>query len=318
VDVQAKFTITNPAALLSALSSNFGAIQTIRGAVVASPTSSGSGIYSLRIPLILAPRGLSNVTAGAKTEYVKAGDMRNATVPLSNPGIHGTTADVYAWGIHDANDVSNAGEDSMDVRDVGVQVQPKSFLCGTSARGVCSAADDRSLIFVINNYGIASNPSVNEFDILIDLQNDGRPDFFVVGVDFGAVTAGTDDGRFTSFIFDKAGNLVDLWVASAPMNGSTVELPTLASEIGLDPAVNSTKFNYAVNAFSRVPGNIVDQTSAGSFRSRQRRCPGGRSSGRGPEVAGSRKSQQRGPGRHRGLVRFGVTRSERSRARAQS
>ena len=110
---------------------------------------------------------------------------------------------------------------------------------------------------------------MNEFDILIDLQNDGRPDFLVVGVDFGAVTAGSFDGRFTSFIFDKNGNLVDLWVASAPMNGSTVELPTLASEIGLDPAVNSTKFNYAVNAFSIVPGNIVDTTSAGSFRSHQ-------------------------------------------------
>jgi hypothetical protein len=194
--------------------------------------------------------------------------MRNATVPLSNSGIRSTTADVYAWGIHDANDVSG-GEDGMDVRDVGVQVQPKSFLCGSDTSGVCSAPDDRSLIFVINNYGISSNQSVNEFDILIDLQNDGRPDFFVVGVDFGAVTAGDDDGRFTSFIFDKDGNLVDLWVARAPMNGSTVELPTLASEIGLDPAVNSTRFNYAVNAFSRVPGNIVDTTAASSFRSHQ-------------------------------------------------
>jgi hypothetical protein len=268
VPVNATLTIANPAALPSALASNFGAVQTARGVVVASPTSSGDGVYSLRIPLILAPRALSNVTNGAKSEYTKAGDMRNATVPLSNSGIRSTTADVYAWGIHDANDVSG-GEDGMDVRDVGVQVQPKSFLCGSDTSGVCSAPDDRSLIFVINNYGISSNQSVNEFDILIDLQNDGRPDFFVVGVDFGAVTAGDDDGRFTSFIFDKDGNLVDLWVASAPMNGSTVELPTLASEIGLDPAVNSTRFNYAVNAFSRVPGNIVDTTAASSFRSHQ-------------------------------------------------
>jgi hypothetical protein len=194
--------------------------------------------------------------------------MRNATVPLSNTGIHSTTADVYAWGIHDNNDVTG-GEDAMDVRDVGVQVQPKSFLCGTSTSGVCSAPDDRSLIFAINNYGTASNPAVSEFDIVIDLQNDGRPDFFVVGVDFGAVLAGAFDGRLTSFIFDKDGNLVDLWVASAPMNGSTVELPTLASEIGLDPAVNSTRFTYAVNAFSIVPENLVDTTAASSFRSHQ-------------------------------------------------
>ncbi len=269
VDVTASLTAAAVAALPSALSSNFGALNTVKGAIVATPTTSGAGIYSLRVPYIFVPRGLSNVTAGPKSPYTRgAGGVQNATVPLSNPGIHGSTADVYAWGIHDADDISGA-EDSMDVRDVGVQVQPKSFLCGTSTSGVCSAANDRSLIFAINTYGIASNPAVNEFDVLIDLQNDGRPDFFVVGVDFGAVTAGAFDGRFTSFIFDSAGNLVDLWVASAPMNGSTVELPTLASEIGLDPAVNSTRFNYAVNAFSIVPGDLVDTTSAGSFRSHQ-------------------------------------------------
>jgi len=268
LDVTVSLSAAAVAALPAALASNFGAVQTARGAVVATPTPSGAGIYSLRVPYIFVPRGLSNVAAGPKSEYTKAGDMRNATVPLSNTGVHGSTADVYAWGIHDNNDISG-GEDSMDVRDVGVQAQPKSFLCGTDTSGVCSAADDRSLIFAINVYGQAANPAVSEFDVLIDLQNDGRPDFFVVGVDFGAVTAGTFDGRFTSFIFDRGGNLVDLWVARAPMNGSTVELPTLASEIGLDPAVNSTKFNYAVNAVSIVPENLVDTTAAASFRSHQ-------------------------------------------------
>jgi hypothetical protein len=240
----------------------------VRGAVVATPTSSGSGVYALRVPYILVPRGLSNVTAGAKSGYTQTGGTLNATVPLSNSGIHSATADVYAWGIHDANDVTGA-EDGMDVRNAGVQVQPKSFLCGSSTSGVCSKADDRSLVFAVNFYGTASNPAVSEIDIPIDLQNDGRPDFFVVGVDFGAVTAGSFDGRYASFIFDAAGNLVDLWVASAPLNGSTVLLPTLASEIGLDPAVNSTRFRYAVNAFSIVPENLVDTTSVAEFRSHQ-------------------------------------------------
>jgi minor extracellular serine protease Vpr len=267
-DVTVSLTAAAVAALPAAVASNFGGLATVKGAIVATPTTSGPGIYSLRVPYIFVPRGLSNVSNGAKSAYTKAGDMRNATVPLSNPGIHGSLADVYAWGIHDANDVSG-GEDSMDVRDVGVQVQPKSFLCGDDTSGTCSAPDDRSLIFAINTYGAASNPSVNEFDVLIDLQNDGRPDFFVVGVDFGAVTADSFDGRFTSFIFDKDGNLLDLWIPAAPMNGSTVELATLASEIGLDPAVNSTRFRYAVNAFSIVPGGIVDQTPAGSFRSHE-------------------------------------------------
>jgi minor extracellular serine protease Vpr len=267
-NVTLTFSAGAVAGLPGAEASNFGGLQTARGAVVANPTTSGTGIYALRVPYILAPRGLSNITAGARSAYTKTDATSTATVPLSNSGIHGGTADVYAWGIHDANDVTG-GEDSMDVRDVGVQVQSKEFLCGAETAGVCGAADDRSLIFAINTYGLASNPSINEFDIAIDLQNNGKPDYFVVGVDFGAVTAGAFDGRFTSFIFDSKGNLIDLWVADAPMNGSTILLPVLASEIGLDPAVNSTKFRYSVSAFSIVPGALVDTTAASSFRSHQ-------------------------------------------------
>jgi minor extracellular serine protease Vpr len=125
------------------------------------------------------------------------------------------------------------------------------------------------VIFAVNFYGQASNPAVNEIDIPIDLQSDGRAEYIVVGVDFGAVTTGTFSGQYASFILDAAGNIVDLWLADAPMNGSTVLLPALASEIGLDPAVNSTKFRYGVAAFSIVPGGIVDVTSEASFRSHQ-------------------------------------------------
>ena len=254
------------AGLPSADASNFGVLQTARGAVIATPTTTGAGKYSLRVPYIFVPRGLSNITAGTRSAYTRTATGSTATVPLSNPGIHGGTADVYAWGIHDANDVTG-GEDSMDIRDVGVQVQAKDYLCGADTTGVCSVADDRSLIFAINTYGRASNPSINEFDIAIDVQGNGTADFFVVGVDFGAVTANSFDGRFTSFIFDSAGNLIDLWIADAPMNGSTLLLPVLASEIGVNMEHNASKFTYWVNAFSIVPGSLVDTTAKASFRS---------------------------------------------------
>jgi hypothetical protein len=220
------------------------------------------------VPYLLAPRGLSNVTAGPRSPYSGSSGTATATVPLSNGGIHAGTADVYAWGIKDPNDTTGS-ENSLDVRDVGVQAQPREFLCGTAPAGACGTADDRSLVFAVNMYGRWSNPSVNEIDVPIDLQNDGRPDFFVVGVDLGAVLTGDFNGQFASFIFTAAGALVDAWVASAPMNGSTMLLPTLASEVGLDPAVNSTKFNYSVASFSIAPGAIVDVTAAATFRSHQ-------------------------------------------------
>jgi minor extracellular serine protease Vpr len=258
-------SVSSTAGLPGAEASIFGTIQTARGVVIATPTSSGAGIYTLRVPYMFVPRGLSNVAAGAKSAYTGSGDL-SATIPLTNSGVHAGVADLYAWGIHDANDTTGA-EDSFDIRDVGVQLQSREFLCGTAPAGVCGTADDRSMVFVINNWGTASNPSVNEFDIAIDMQNDGRPDAFVVGVDLGAVLTGTSNGQFASFIFDKAGNLVDAWVADAPMNGSTLELPALASELGLNPSSSgSEKFNYWVNAFNLVPGALVDTTGKGTFR----------------------------------------------------
>jgi subtilisin family serine protease len=261
VDVTLSLTPAAVAALPAAAASNFGALQNVRGAIVATPTTGGAGIYTLRVPFVLVPRGLSNVAAGPKSAYTRSGSMLTATVPLNNSGIHSGSADFYAWGINDANDVAGPADDPMDVRAAGVQVLPGEALGG--------AASDRSLVFAINSYGRWSNPTVNEFDIAIDLQNDGRPDFFVVGVDLGAVLAGSFNGQFASFIFDAAGNLINAWVASAPMNGSSVLLPTLASDIGLDPAVNSTRFRYTVTGFSIVPGGLVDATGVAEFRSHQ-------------------------------------------------
>jgi subtilisin family serine protease len=236
----------------------WGGLVSIRGNVVATPTTSGAGLYPLKVPFLVAPRGLSNITASAKAPYTRQAERRNTSTVLTNSGIHAGTADLYAWGITDADDLPAAG-DAVDVRSAGVQVLPGAALGG--------AATDRSLQFVINLHGRWSNAAVTEFDIPIDLQNDGRPEFFVVGVDFGVVTTGSFDGRVASLIFNAAGDLINAWVAENPMNGSTIVLPTLASDIGLDPAVNSTKFNYAVAAFGIVPEGPVDVTASSSFRS---------------------------------------------------
>jgi minor extracellular serine protease Vpr len=259
VNVRLSLTAAAVAALPAASASNFGALANVRGAIVATPSTAGAGIYQLRVPFVLVPRGLSNIAAGPKSAYTRAGNMFSANVPLSNSGVHAGNASVFAWGINDANDVAGPSDDPMDIRAAGVQVLPGEVLGG--------AASDRTLMFAVNTFGRHSNPSVSEYDVLIDLQSDGRPDFFVVGVDFGAVTTGTFDGRFASLIFDAAGNLINAWVATAPMNGSTLILPTLASDIGLDPAVNSTRFRYSVNGFSIIPEGLVDTTGAGEFRS---------------------------------------------------
>ena len=232
VDVTLALTAAEVAALPAA-SQAPGALVTVRGAVVATPTAAGAGVYPLRIPFLLAPQGLSNVTVtGAPAA------SGNSTVTLSNSGIHGTFADVYAWGQTDAADVPGK---AMDLRAVGVQSLPGE------AGGL--PAEDRLLIFAINTYNRWSNPSQNEFDIAIDVTGSPAPDYFVVGVDLGAVLAAAFNGQYGSFVFDAAGNLVDAFFAEAPMNGSTALLPVAASSLGLS-ADEHDRFSYSTAGFN--------------------------------------------------------------------
>lgn len=228
-----------------------GGVVTIRGAIVATPTSGGPGRDTLRVPYLVVPRGLSDVAPGELAKFTSHGDLRTTSTTLRNSGIHTGTADLYAWGIHDAKD----GVAAMDIRDVGVQSIPDG-----------SNPQDRDLVFAINNYGKWANGSVNEYDVAIDTNGDGTPDFIVVGADLGLVTTGTENGIMASFTVEAAtGNIVDAFLADSPMNGSTILLPTLASDLGLD-AKKGGAFTYWVNGFNNFPGaQSPDKTDKAKF-----------------------------------------------------
>ena len=73
VKVTASMSAARVAALpgMSTFTIGWGGVLSTRGLVLATPTTSGPGIYQLRVPWLLVPRGLSNVVAGAKTPYQK-------------------------------------------------------------------------------------------------------------------------------------------------------------------------------------------------------------------------------------------------------
>lgn len=249
VNVTASITTAQFAALpgASSFTTGVGQVVTRRGAVTAAPTTTGPGIQSLRVPALIAPRGLSSVQASAPAPYQRDGvnNVYRSSITVSNSGIHSGTADVYAWGIHDPADLAPGS--LQDVRDVGVQ----SF-------------NDGTIVFAVNGWNQSSTQATQEYDIAIDLQNDGKPDYFVVGADLGAVLTGTFDGRFGSFTFNaKTGALVDAFFADAPMNGSTALLPTTMDDLGLH-APNATDFRYSVQSFS-IFGGSVDATSVGEY-----------------------------------------------------
>ncbi|GAA2377304.1 S8 family serine peptidase [Nonomuraea africana] len=249
VQVTLSISAAAAAALPAAEASNFGALTTVQGAVTATPRQAAPGAGPLRVAFLAVPDAVSKVTAGrAKID----GDA--VSVELRNTGVHAGTADVFALGVTDPDDVTGA-EDSMDIRATGVQVLPGEVLGGS--------AEDRTLVFAVSTHGRWSSAAANEFDVAVDTGNDGTTDYFVVGADYGAMTTGSFDGRMASFVYTAAGRLVGAWVATAPANSGTVLLPAPASALGISAAKPS--FSYGVSAFSQVPDDLLDQTGVAAF-----------------------------------------------------
>ncbi len=246
-----------------------GGLVTVRGDILASPAAGDTSDHqALRLPFMFVPRGLSDVAAGTPGPWANTsaaapgtpGNTISASLALTNRGIHSGTADLYAWGIR----APRHGGQPADVRAVGVQVLPGAALGSTDG--------DRGLVFLINTWGQSANQSVNEFDIAVDTNGDGVADFIVVGADLGAVLTGSFNGQYASFTIDAhTGGLVDAFLADAPMNGSVVELPALASDLGLSQRadgvgpVKKQGITYSVAAFSIVPGGFVDFTGSASI-----------------------------------------------------
>jgi minor extracellular serine protease Vpr len=221
-----------------------GGLITVEGLVTATPTASGSGVFPLHVPFLFVPRGTSDVTVGSPSPYQLGHGLAKTSVALRNRGIHDGTADVYAWGLSARDTVPGIAS----IRAVGVQSQPGSF-CDPSI-----SDKDRCLIFAINGWHQWSNASAAEFDIAIDTNGDGAPEFVVVSLDLGLVETGSFNGIDASFTFDAAGNLKDAFLADAPLNGSVIELPALASDLGLKSS--SAAFSYSITGFDGITGNV--------------------------------------------------------------
>ncbi len=85
----------------------------------------------------------------------------------------------------------------------------------------------------------------------------------MVGIDNGLIFAGVYDGLYVSLIFDADFNLIDGWLADAPLNGSTLILPALASDLGL--ATGAGSFTYWAVAYDGFTGLADSTAKAGAF-----------------------------------------------------
>jgi subtilisin family serine protease len=208
-----------------------------------------NGGVTLNVPYYLVPRVRSDVFA------LLAGRL-SATRPtsevlLANP-LGGTTgnADFYSWGLTG----KRQGIKFFDTRAVGVQ------------SNVTADGKDSVVVFAVNTFTRFSSPNAAEFDILIDVNGDGKPDFDLVGVDLGLLTSGSSSGQMISALFNlndpKAPTLLE-FPADAPTDGSTVLLAVLASDLGITST--NPRFTYTETTTNLLDGSTATLPGVASF-----------------------------------------------------
>ena len=168
---------------------------------------------------------------------------------------------------------------SNDVRAIGVQSFPFN-------------ATNQFIGFAVNTYDRWSNASTNEFDIFVDVNNDGTDDYVVVGVDQGAVQTGTFNGRLGSFVFStrSAGASIN-FLAQAPTDSSTANIFVLrrsahdpALPASTEPCLNAANPRFTYSAVVVRPdqrrrrrGRGLGEVQRLVARDLDRRVPDGRS-----------------------------------------
>ena len=230
-----------PNLAVDAFGSFYTPVTTVRGAIIATPRSSGTGIYTLRVPWLVVPKGTSDVRLnGQRTAYTTSGATRTSSVKFRNFGLHKGIVDVYAWGLTD--DREHEGE--VDLRAAGVQSLSTSVCTGSAD------SNDRCLVFAINTWQPWSNLAADEFDVLIDTNKDGTEDYVLFTADDGLVFAGEANGITDAFVLDlSSGTIVDVFDAVTSVNSTTMLLPALASDLGLDKS-GPASFDYWVQSYA--------------------------------------------------------------------
>lgn len=231
-------------AVPAATSGDSTAFRQVQGRIVLTPTSGNDGAV-LSVPYYLVPRARSDVGARLSGDL---GEHASATVRLNNRSNSVTgTADFYAWGLR--GDHENLG--SVGLRAVGVQ----SFNDPTYGQ---------LLLFAVNTFSRTSNPITTVYDLFVDVNGDGVPDFDVEAADLGVLTGAGYTGEMVVAVFNLAtGGGVLEFLATAPTDGTTVLMPLVAADMGVTNS--NPRFSYVAQTTDLLTGNVDSITTAASF-----------------------------------------------------
>ncbi|HEX7840239.1 MAG TPA: S8 family serine peptidase, partial [Kofleriaceae bacterium] len=233
--------ITVPAATAG----NSDDFREVAGLITFTPAAGANRGVALRVPYYGVPRVSANVSTALSPLSEFPGLLfGTATVTNAGSAIPGT-ANLFTWGLHSPNERHGR----IDLRAAGVQA--------------FDIDEGRIVIFAINTFRGWSTPETQEFDVLIDSDGDGAPDFDVFGIDNGVLNGGALNGEIDVAIFNlHTGAITSDFVANASTDSSTIRLAVLASSIGITPA--NPRFSYTASAFDLL--STDSDSFAGSAR----------------------------------------------------
>jgi hypothetical protein len=240
------FTINATVSIDTATSGDTTAFREAAGVVLLTPTGGTNNGVSLRVPYYAVLRPQTAVNAQINPRLSPA--WTQSFVKVTNNGAElGGTADFYAWNHRDALD----GQGYVDVNAVGAQAFDN--------------AGSRLIVFAVNTHRQWFSPSLLEFDIPIDTNLDGSPDFVAVGIDLGQLQATpTFTGQIVSAVVDlSTGGISVLFQAFAPTNGSTMLIPVDSTQIGL--TADNPRFSYSVQTFDLASANEDSTDGTATF-----------------------------------------------------
>jgi subtilisin family serine protease len=194
----------------------------------------------IHVPWHVLPRGAGEVQTGFVPQ-TSSGWVRNvgmSEVYIDTYSLLGTSPDQPNPPVNEGANAAPA-----DLRYFGVQTYPVPA-------GFCSDNDSFVMSFAINTWDRQSHVNTTEFDVYLDTDSDGEPDYIVFNFDL-SLSGQLSDGRNVTWVADLATNATDAFFFTGhnTNSGNTV-LTFCAEQIGMSgDDLLSTSMNVDVFAF---------------------------------------------------------------------
>jgi minor extracellular serine protease Vpr len=229
-----------------------GQFDDIGGLITLTPENSDNSGIGLSVAYYGVPTAASAVKARVNTVALRKNGTASALISNVSGGAEGY-ADWFA----------QTGSSPVAASDIGSG--------DLLADGVQSFPDFGYLEFGIKVAKPWTNPAEDYFEIDMDVNNDGTPDYAVLSIDLGAFLTGSADGIPVVVVYDLGTNTFDIeFLSGAMWNGTTMELPVLFSQLCDDgqPCITpGTPVNFATFSQDRNGGQdaILDNTAYDLF-----------------------------------------------------